>query len=297
MLFACLMIGIILQKAGRVPDNAHTALNAFIIHISLPALILSHIHSVRIDASVLYAIAMPWIVFFASVVLFWLLGRMLNFSRKTTGALSVVAGLGNTSFIGLPVIESFFGADKMQLGIIIDQLGTYLVLSTLGILAVCFYAEGPSLTHRDILKRIAGFPPLIALAAALLLLPLPYPDWFASILARLGGTLAPLALVSVGLQLRAAALSGNALALCLGIGYKLLLAPLIIMALYIGLLGLRGVPVQVTLLESAMAPQIGGSIVAIQYGLDARLITLLVGIGTVLSFLTLPLWWGLCARI
>jgi predicted permease len=43
--------------------------------------------------------------------------------------------------------------------------------------------------------------------------------------------------------------------------------------------------------EAAMPPQIGGSIVAIQYGLDARLISLMVGVGTVAAFLTLPVWW------
>ena len=42
-----------------------------------------------------------------------------------------------------------------------------------------------------------------------------------------------------------------------------------------------------------MAPQIGASIVAVQYGLNASLISLMVGIGTVLSFVTLPLWWQL----
>jgi predicted permease len=40
-----------------------------------------------------------------------------------------------------------------------------------------------------------------------------------------------------------------------------------------------------------MAPQVGASIVAIQYGVDARLISLLVGVGTLLSFVTLPAWW------
>jgi predicted permease len=87
------------------------------------------------------------------------------------------------------------------------------------------------------------------------------------------------------------ALRGNRRLLAAGLGYKLLLAPTLIAILYFGILGLRGQTVQVTLFESAMAPQIGGSIVAIQYGLNASLITLMVGIGTVISFLTLPGWW------
>jgi predicted permease len=71
-----------------------------------------------------------------------------------------------------------------------------------------------------------------------------------------------------------------------------LLGPLLILFLYAGALGLRGPTTQVTLFEAAMGPQIGGSIVAIQYGLDAPLISLMVGVGTVLSFVTLPLWWN-----
>jgi hypothetical protein len=40
-----------------------------------------------------------------------------------------------------------------------------------------------------------------------------------------------------------------------------------------------------------MGPQIGGAIVAMQYGLSSSLITLMVGVGIALSFLTLPLWY------
>jgi predicted permease len=47
----------------------------------------------------------------------------------------------------------------------------------------------------------------------------------------------------------------------------------------------------VTIFEAAMGPQIGGAIVAMQYGLSASLITLMVGVGIALSFLTLPLWY------
>jgi predicted permease len=46
-----------------------------------------------------------------------------------------------------------------------------------------------------------------------------------------------------------------------------------------------------------MAPQIGASIVAIQYGLNAQLISFVVGIGTVVSFLTLPIWWNVFSTL
>jgi malate permease and related proteins len=289
MLFVCLAIGMALRKFRRIPDNAHTTINAFIINVALPALVLQQIHGVKLDPALVYAVLMPWLLFAASAALFWIVGRQLNLPPTTTGALAVVGGLGNTSFIGLPMIESFYGASGMPTGILIDQLGTYLVLSTVGIVLICVYSEG-AFTRSDILKRIATFPPLIALIVAVALIPVSYPPLVASVLSRLGGTLAPLALVSVGLQLRLGELSGNRSLLAMGLGYKLVLAPLLILALYAGLIGLRGQTTEVTLFEAAMPPQLGGSIVAIQYGLDAKLISLMVGVGTVAAFLTLPAW-------
>jgi len=289
MLFVCLAIGMALRQSKRVPDNAHTAINAFIIHVSLPALTLLQIHAVHLDPSLFYAVLMPWLLFAASALLFWLVGHALKLPRTTTGALVVVGGLGNTSFIGLPMIESFYGPSGMPIGIIIDQLGTYLVLSTVGILLICFYSGG-AVSKREIAKRIATFPPLIALVIAIALMPVSYPTWAISVLARLGGTLAPLALVSVGLQLRLGALRGNRAPLAMGLGYKLVLAPMLMALVYVGAMGLNGTTTQITLFESAMAPQIGASIVAIQYGLNAQLISLMVGVGTVLSFITLPIW-------
>lgn len=290
LLFICLAAGVGLRQAGRVAENAHTALNAFIIHLSLPALILLQIHSVTLNPSLLYAALMPWLLFAASAVLFGIVGKALQLPRCTTGALVVVGGLGNTSFVGLPMIEAFYGPGGLSTGIVIDQLGTYLVLSTAGIMLICFYSGG-IITRGQIAMRIAQFPPLIALVIAIAFMPVSYPDWLVSVLSRLGGTLAPLALVSVGLQLKLGTFRKNRTPLAMGIGYKLVLGPLLMLGVYVGVIGVAGPTTEVVLFESAMGPQIGASIVAIQYGLDAELISLVVGVGTVLSFVTLPLWW------
>jgi predicted permease len=100
-----------------------------------------------------------------------------------------------------------------------------------------------------------------------------------------------LALVSVGLQLRLDQLRGDSSPLALGLSFKLLLAPLLLAILYIGVMRVNGEAIRITLFEAAMGPQIGGAIVAIQHGLNPPLITLMVGIGIILSFLTLPAWW------
>ena len=201
-----------------------------------------------------------------------------------------MAGLGNTSFVGLPMIETFYGAHEMPIGILIDQLGTYLVLSTLGI-AVAAVCSSRTASGGEILKRICTFPPFIALFVSLLLLPVDYPEWLVGVLRRLGDTLAPLALVSVGLQLRFDKLSGIKVPLSIGIAFKLLVGPALVMLVYVGWLRAAGNVVQITLFEAAMGPMIGASIVAIQHQLNPPLITLPVGFGITASFLSLPLWW------
>jgi malate permease and related proteins len=49
----------------------------------------------------------------------------------------------------------------------------------------------------------------------------------------------------------------------------------------------------VTVFEAAMGPMIGASIVAMDHELDPPLVTMMVGIGIPLSFLTVPAWWRL----
>jgi predicted permease len=290
LLFGCLIAGMLLRLGRRMPDNAHTALNGFIIHLSLPALILGQLHGVRLASDLLLPVLMPWLLFGLSAAVFSLTARTLRFSASATGALIMTAGLANTSFVGLPMIEAFYGGQDLSTGILIDQLGSYLVLSTFGIVVACMFSAG-AVSGREIARRIVTFPPLIALVLAFLLMPVTYPPWAVSLLHRLGDTLAPMALVSVGLQLRLDQVAGHGVALGVGLGFKLVLGPLLIALIYVVLLSGSGETTRVTVFESAMGPMIGGSIVAIQYGLSPPLTTLMVGIGIALSFVTLPLWY------
>ena len=89
----------------------------------------------------------------------------------------------------------------------------------------------PSVGPGAMCRRVAMFPPFIALVAALLLIPGPYPPLLDAALVGIGDTLAPLALLSVGLQLRFDALREHCRLLCLGLGYKLLVCLAIMVAL------------------------------------------------------------------
>lgn len=290
LLILCFVAGMLLRHSRRMPDNAPATLNSFIIHVSLPALTLLYIHDLRLSGNVLLIAAMAWLVFGLSAGFFWLIGRWLELPRATVGALIVVGGLGNTSFFGLPMVEAYYGEAGLSAAIVADQLGSFLALSILGITVAGIYSTGRP-TAAEIIKRIALFPPFIALVVAFALIPLEYAPWFGALLKRLGDTLAPLALLSVGMQLRLGHVAEHKRTLALGLGFKLLLAPLAIYLLYVQLLGAQGQAIQVTLFEAAMPPMITAAIVASEHDLDPPLANLLVAVGLLVSFITLGGWW------
>ena len=289
LLAVCLLAGLGLKRTGRFPAATPAALNGFIIHISLPALTILHIHSLKIDLSLLLTAGMAWLLFGAAWLIFGVAGKLFKLDRETTGALVLVAGLGNTSFVGLPMIETYYGKELLGVGIIADQLGSFMVLSTLGILAATLYSSG-DVTPRQMARKILLFPPFQALILALLLRPVSFPEWSNEILQKLGSTLTPLALVSVGFQLQFGGIRQVLKPLATGLAYKLLFGPALIFLLYSVIIGATGSVVQVTIFEAAMPPMITAGIIAIDHDLRPQLVGMLVGIGIPLSFITLHLW-------
>jgi len=253
LLVLCIGLGLVLRRSGRLPENAPQVLNAFITNVALPAMIVRVLPEAAVTLQTLAVAAVPWALFGLGIVFFVTVGRYCGWRRDTVGALVLSGGLANTSFVGLPMIEAFYGAAYLPVGIVIDQLGTYLVLSTLGIFAAVSFASG--------------------------------------VLDRLASTLVPLALISVGFQLRLDEFKGQMQPLAAGLAFKLILGPALIAVPVLGVFALAGPVAEVAIFEAAMGPQIGGAIVAMQHGLNPRLVTLMVGVGIPLSLLTASAWF------
>lgn len=298
LLLLCFGLGIALCASGRLPAAAPAALNGFVVNVSLPALTVVTIQGLSLQPQVAIAALMPWMLFAIGLAFFWSVGHVLHLPRSTTGALMLTGGLANTSFVGLPMIETWYGREYLGIGIVIDQLGSYLVLSTIGILVAGICRDTAArLDWRAVARKIAGFAPFVALVLAFALRPLDLPDVVLATLRRLGDTLVPLALVSVGFQLRLSQLRGRIGVLAIGLGFKLVLGPAVVLLVLAGLLGETGTVIRVTVFEAAMGSMIGAAIVAMDHDLDPSLVTLMVGLGIPLSFLTLPCWWWVLERL
>lgn len=294
LVIVCICIGLLAQRSRRFPHATGQALNAFVVVVSLPALVFTKVHALGSQGfagSVAIPISMAWIQFALAAALAWFGNRVLRFSRPTTGALLLTVGLGNTSFVGFPLLEAIFGPDAIQTGVLVDQPGSFLALSTVGVLSAAILSKG-SHSARGIVIRVVTFPPFLAMALSAALWRFSLPAIVESALERLGGTLVPVALVSVGYQLKPdpRMIRARVKPLAFGLLSKLVLVPAFMSVLYLVLLPHQGRVTEVTVVESAMAPMITAGILASDSKLDPELSSLMVGVGILLSLVTVPLW-------
>lgn len=291
LLITCPALGWLFARRGWMPAGTHGVINAWLLRVAFPALVLEQIPRLQWDSTLLFAAATPWIVILGAATLIPLVGGRLGWSRASIGALVLTCGLGNTAFIGLPMIQALAGPQALGPALLSDQIGSFLALSTMGVILAGLYA-GDRIEPRELLRRLMRFPPFIALALALLVRLLfgGWPEPVSFVLHRLGDTLTPLALFSVGLVFRFGALRGRAQLVAVGLAWKLVLAPLAAVALAL-VAGVGGLPMTVGVLQAAQGPMITAGILAQEHRLDPELVTLTVGLGILLSFVTAPLWF------
>lgn len=294
LIVICLLLGIALQKMKSFPENGHTTLNFLVLYVALPAMTILNVPLIEWKIELLGLCLVSWLTFFLAHIFFNFLGKKFNWHKQIIGCLILTAGLGNTSFVGFPVVEFMLGQSGIRYAIIVDQCGTFLVCSTLGIYVAHKYTH-QSLKHGEIVKRVLKFPPFLSFFFALILAFFGFKasGTTALVLEKFSQLLAPLALISVGLQLKFHDIKSFKNILSIGLLFKLIITPCVIYLVY----KFFPLPIEVfkvIVVESAMAPMLTASIVAINAGLEPRLASLMVGVGVPLSLLTLGLlYYGL----
>jgi predicted permease len=291
VLLVGLAAGVAFRRTGKVGPDVQSAVSFWVLTVALPALALRVMHSVRFPGSIAAVVAVPYLLFAVTCGLVLALARPLRLDRQTAAALVATIACANTSFVGIPMVTAFFGAGAVPVAVIVDQLGSFVLLNTLVLTLVTVTGQGGGrVSPGAIARRVATSPPLLALLAGLALRPVPYPPWLTDVLTRLGDTLTPLALFAVGLQLEVAAARRWRRELVVGLGVKLVVAPAVVIGGYAlaGTLGDSAVPV--ALFEATMPPMVTGAMLASRAGLATPLPSLLVGLGVPASLLTCAGW-------
>lgn len=296
LVIVCLLLGVLARQSGRFPEATPTVLSRVVIDLGLPALALLYVPRIVVDgsagaATILAAVTVPWLLFALALAVLWPLARSRGWSRGTLGALVLTTGLANTAFVGFPLVEALYGPRGLRTAIVFDQAGSFLVVSTAGIALAAACAGRARPSAGAFARRLVTFPPFLAFVFALVLHGVVFPPALVVVLEKLAALVVPLALLSVGYQLRVdrRALARDGAKVAAALTVRLALAPLVVL-IALRAAGLHDRAADVIVAESAMGPMITGAILAIEEDLDAPLATLIVGLGSPLSLVTVPLW-------
>lgn len=276
-----LLVGVLIQKTDA-PADFSKSLNFFVIYVSLPATVLLQVPKIAFNVSALGTIMIPWLLL---PIMFYLVILMTkNYPTDVRAALLLLIPLGNTSFVGIPIIKTLLGSDAIGYALMYDQFGSFLMLTLYGSAVISYYEIG-KVHKRLILKKLLFFPPFFFLVFALFFGEMPLS--ISPYLETLASTLVPLALVSVGYSLRFSGEIDYSL-LSKALVLKLIVMPLIAFGLLFKL-GVDPIAVQVSVLESGMPSMITAGALAIAAGFSPALSAALVGYGIIICLITLPL--------
>ena len=286
----------LLKRTAAFPSNTSQVLNQFVFYVSLPALVLITIPKLEFTSDLIATAVIPWVLLLFSVVLLFICANIFKWSRNTLGALLLIVPLGNTSFLGIPMVRTFFGDDLVVYALMYDQLGTFLALALYGslVLAVFNKQKNQAPKHtlaKDALIMMVSFPPFISLVIALLLHNVDLPPVYYELLSPIALTLVPVVMIAVGFQLTFKLDSASISPFIIGLSIKMLLAPALALLIFV-LLGMKGTVYQVVVFEAAMPPMISACALAIMSNLSPKLTAAMMAYGIILSFATLPLLYS-----
>jgi hypothetical protein len=216
-------------------------------------------------------------------LLAYFLGSLLKLERPALMSILITTMFANTGNYGLPLVSFAFGEKALP------YAGIYFVTTT-----SLFYTLGvllASLGHMNLKDAALGLfkvPTMYAVILAVIInsfgIVIPTPIERAVQLAS-DGTI-PLMLILLGVQMTQVEFSNNLRALQLSVSLRLLVAPLIALALT-ALFGIEGFARQGAMTQASMPSMVSATVLATEYHLDAKLVTAAVFVSTLLSPLTL----------
>lgn len=292
LIAVCIIAGMVFKATKSIHPDAHKGINTWILYLALPAVSFKYLPKVQWTAEMLFPIVATFLI---SVFCFFFMkfySRYKGYSGRSQSTLELISGYSNTSFIGFPLVAAFYGENLLSIAVICDQT-MFLALSTLGIIAaVKGGGRSGEVSTKFILKRLITFPPLIGCIAALVLSR--FIDFSSAepFFDKLAATVSPLALFSVGLQLKFNGWKKFIPQMSVSMFYKLILAPTLVLGLAL-IAGIKGDVAKITVFEAAMPTVLTASIIAEPFRLNTKLTNLTIGFSIIAGLFTSAIWYRL----
>ncbi len=291
-IFALILVGYAVRKAGVLGPQATTELNRFVVYLALPALlfdVVAHTSWAAFYQPRFIAVfgLSCMIVFLGTVALRFRAPRHL--ADSTIDGLN--AGYANAGFIGFPLCMVVFGKDSLAPTAIATLL-TVCALFAVAIVMIEIGLQTEKRRSRLMLKvgrSLTKNPLVMAPVAGALVMAsgLALPDSIEIFLKLLGGAASPCALVALGLFLAQDTAPGrrDTPATLLFVVFKLLLQPAIALGLALAF-GLSSLLTHIVVVLAALPTGTGPFMLAEFYGREASVTSKAILISTVASLVT-----------
>ncbi len=297
-IFLIIFSGWLLKKYKIVTNDWIHILNNFAYYVSLPALIIGSFW--EIDFSSYQSLRLIFwsllIVILFSLAIFVLLS-LFKISKSLKAAIFLGATVGNTLYIGFPLVELGFGKDYLPAAALIGVI--FLIIPLLIVIALIqyWYCRGDCLK-----KELAGFlknPLVISALVGVLLsfVEIDYPPMVSGVepliggikksIAMLGATASPVALFALGAFMYKRFLKKDLGKAFFVSALKMIVAPAIVLigSLYFYDNG----DLKILTFLAAMPVAVSTFVIAERFNLDKDLIGNSIIISTILSFIVAPL--------
>jgi len=266
-----------------------TIVSSLVYYFMLPALVLEILWLAPLQENSVYIALMAATGVLGSMTLAVLFGRYgCHLPRASIGAIILAASFPNATYMGLPVLENTFGSWSKSIALQYDMFACTPILLSLGIFIASSYGQQEKFSKLllSMLKVPAIWATIIAIT--LNLNNIPMPEFFSGVLHKMGNTVVPLMLFSLGLSLRPRLISLHEMKPALMItGIQLLIMPLIVWN--IGqTVALSEDYLAPVVIEGAMPTMLLGLVLCNRYKLDIKLYASAVMMSSLASLLTLP---------
>lgn len=280
------------EPGGLAATPTRKVLTSLVYYLLLPALVLSVLWQAELGSTSLVIAVSAGVAVIAGMLLSLLSCRLCRADPRVTGAIVLAASFPNATYLGLPVLEAAFGPWARSVAIQYDLFACTPLLFTLGIFVAARFGAVES-SSAATLRELARIPALWAAAVAVVLNlgDVPLPSVLAGLLQMLERGVVPLMLFSLGLSLSWQSLQWRVLPSVMpAILIRLLIVPLLIVVLVSGL-GVEGDVFAAIVMESAMPSMVLGLVFCDRFNLDVGIYAAAVTLSTLLSLITLPIWF------
>ena len=289
-----------LLKLGRIfRESEIAALRKFVMRVALPFLIFQNLYHADVES---LQQALPIVLaFILMTILYTLAAGLLSpliadgEKQRLTFAFAVFAG--NYAFLGWGVIVAFFGAQALTRAVFFSMFFWPVFLTCGFFLRRCFENGTDNAEKSGFLKilvRHAGVPITVAASGLTLnILSVRLPETINSFVSQFAVLAIPMILFAIGQNLRLF-MPAAQLRLVLAAsffrlvgGFALGMAVVVVLRLFFNLDILSR---QVILLQAVMPTATMATFFGEYVALDEELLSGIIAVSTLLSFLTLPLW-------